>query len=257
MIPISEGGPGAYWTARKESVESCADRLRLCLRSLATLSPAFASWFYTKERTRLPASTDPQFLRELLLAGRNRKDFPPREIIEELGFTASFITDSAIQEQVNFLVACGMYAKDPALLNHCLLKFAPAGTVSYDSVPLELKTRALAVLIESWDPDWAALRSRRLSKAVQAAHGNAPIEPYFGWICYVSQRRGAPSEEVREKYHCKSLSDRGNMIYVTQEAFDDRNPALLQAAADLYSLLLRDGLLNRNSPFASSSPARR
>jgi len=247
MIPISEGGLGAYWTARKETAESCADRLRRCLENLATLSPAFASWFYTKERTRLQASSDPEFLRQLLLAGRNRKDFPPREVIEELGFSASLITDAPVQEQLSFRVVCGMHSKDPAIVNHCLLKFAPAGPLSYEAVPGDVKTRVLEVLIDAWDPDWAALRSRKLSQVLQARRGKGAVEPYFGWITYVSRRRGTPSEEIRKNFHCVPRSNAGEIIYVTQHSFDEGKPELVQAAADLYGLLEREGLLNRTS----------
>ncbi len=139
-----------------------------------------------------------------------------------------------------------MYATDPAILNHCLLKFAATGDLAYDAIPLEVKTRALSVLIESWDPDWAALRGRRLSKAVQNARGNVPLEPYFGWISYISSRQGAVPQAVRDKYHCETLSGFGDLIYVTQEAFDDQDPHLVHAALDLYGLLEHEGLLNRN-----------
>jgi hypothetical protein len=250
MIAISEGSLGAYWTARRESVEACAGRFALCLRELRAASPAFAVWSYTKERRHLPAGHDLEFLRDLLLAGRNRKDFPPREVIEELGFSASLVTDHPVQEQLSLRVACGMYSKDPAIVNHCLLKFAPTGHLSCEAVQLDVKTRALRALIESWDPDWAALRSRRLSKAIQAARGNVTVEPYFGWISYVSRRRGTVPQEVRERYFCESLSTLGDFIYVTREAFDDRDPRLVHAAVDLYSLLEREGLLNRSSRVA-------
>jgi len=245
MIAISEGGLGAYWMARREDANVCAARLARCLGDLRTISPIFASWFYTKERARAQASIEPEWLRDLLLAGRNRKDFPPRQVIEELGFSANLITDQSVQEQLSFRVVCGMYASDPALLNHCLLRFAATGHLSDQALPLNLKTHALTILVESWDPDWAALRNRRLSKAVQAARGNLPVEPYFGWISYIARRHGALPQKVRDNYYCEALSTCGDLIYVTRDGFDDQSPRLIRAAADLYDSL--ESLLNRKS----------
>jgi hypothetical protein len=245
MIAVSQGGLGAYWMARQEDVGACAERLLRCLNGLRAVSPIFASWLVIRGGTREQLVATPQALRDLLLAGRNRADFAPHKVIKELGYSADLVTSPSPQEQLAFRVVCGMHASDPALINHCLLKFAAKGDLSYDAIPLELKIEALTVLVESWNPDWAALRSRSLSKAVQSARGKA-VEPYFGWISYVAQRLGTLPESIQKNFYHRALPGSGELIYATKEKFDEQDPQSLRAAFDLYSLLEGEGLLDRN-----------
>jgi hypothetical protein len=245
MIAVSQGGLGAYWIARQENADSCAERLFRCLNGLRAVSPIFASWLAIRDRTREQLEATPEALRDLLLAGRNRTDFAPHDVIEKLGYSADFVTSPSPQEQLGFRVVCGMYASDSALINHCLLRFAAKGDLSDDAISLEVKVRALAVLIESWDPDWAALRNRSLSKALQSARGKA-VEPYFGWISYVAKRLGTLPDSIQKNFYHRTLPGSGEFIYATKEKFDEQDQQSLRAAIDLYSLLEGEGLLDRN-----------
>jgi len=245
MIAISQGGLGAYWMSRREDAGSCAERLFRCLNGLRAVSPAFASWLAIRGGTREQFVPTPESLRDLLLAGRNRTDFPPHEVIEKLGYSADLVTSPSPQEQLSFRVVCGIHASDPGLINHCLLKFAAKGDLSYDAISLDVKAEALAVLVESWDPDWAALRSRTLSKAVQSARGKA-TEPFFGWISYVAHRVGRLPESVQKNFYHRALHGSGELIYATREKFDDQDLRSIRAAIGLYALLEGEGLLDRN-----------
>lgn len=246
MIAISQGGLGAYWMARREDAGLCAERLLRCLNGLRAISPIFASWLAVRGRTREQVLATPESLRDLLLAGRNRMDFPPHDVIEKLGYSADLVNSPSPQEQIGFRVVCGMYASDSGLINHCVLKFAAKGDFSYDAIPLDVKVQALSVLVESWDPDWAALRSRSLSKAIQSARGK-PVEPFFGWISFVAQRMGKLPERVQNNFYHRTLGGAsGELIYATRDKFDDHDPQSLGAAIDLYVLLEGGGLLDRN-----------
>ena len=245
MIAISQGGLGAYWMSRRDDAGPCAERLFRCLNGLRAVSPAFASWLAIRGGTREQFVPTPESLRDLLLAGRNRTDFPPHEVIEKLGYSADLVTSPSPQEQLSFRVVCGIHASDPGLINHCLLKFAAKGDLSYDAISLDVKAEALAVLVESWDPDWAALRSRTLSKAVQSARGKA-TEPFFGWISYVAHRVGRLPESVQKNFYHRALHGSGELIYATREKFDDQDLRSIRAAIGLYALLEGEGLLDRN-----------
>jgi hypothetical protein len=79
---------GAYWGHRAESVDACADRLAHFLTGLAQASPVLGSWFKAassrKAALKRPVEPSAAALRELLLAGRARRDDQDRSVMSEL-----------------------------------------------------------------------------------------------------------------------------------------------------------------------------
>src|SRR5216684_5044053 len=218
MIPVSEGNIGAYWLARKEHPEVCAGRLAHCLLGLRELSPLFGQWLHARPGGRVEIPVDSSdVLASIFAASRNKSDFPPGNPIEDLGCNVALITDHQLKLQTSVQTTCGMYRNDPAILNNCLLKFAPEGELSYRAVSWETKRKALEILIQAWDPDWAVLRSQTLRKSLQAGRKGVVVEPYFGWISFVSERRGEITEAIRQKFQIEPIPGRGSLVYATSE----------------------------------------
>jgi hypothetical protein len=239
----------AYWSSRKESIEACAERLARTLQDLEQISPIFPAWSDVKHGAKfVEIKRDVESLTQLLSAGRNREDFPPRRVIEDLGFRVSVRTNDKAWEYVLFQVHCGGYCKD--VPNRCITEFPEVGPHSYETVVPALKVKALRALIMDWNPDRGAICSRPFYRSVEAE-----IPPIsfgdLGWITYVPHRRGELPEEVRQKFHVEEVPSFGNLIYLTKEPpQDETNPDFLKMAIDLYQTLERHGIY-RKTPIIS------
>ncbi len=235
MIPISEGYVTAVWSPRKEVVDACAERFALSLRQLETIDTRFSKWLHVRRRGRVEVKPECALLKGLLLAGRNRTDFPPRRVIEELGFYASLMTDSKEdKERMGLSLNCGNYSS--RVLSHCSIEFAPSGSLSYHSVPLSVQIEVLKSLVQAWHPDWGAICSRTLRESMKKEYG-INLGRSYGWITYVSQSRGEIPDQVSQRYYVEDMPQYGRLIYVTRESFDEKNPEQVEAAVDLYRLL--------------------
>jgi hypothetical protein len=96
---------GLYWGARCEPVEVCAGRLASCLASLGRCSVSLGSW-----STRAgDVDADADALRELLLAGVNRRDAGASPI-EELGFSVG-LWNRDRQVPIGVSVTCGSWSR--------------------------------------------------------------------------------------------------------------------------------------------------
>src|ERR1700728_909317 len=106
---------GAYWKARREPVESCADRLYTFMQTLCEGDDAFAHWYHLgrsrdEARTRkINVQNRPELL-ALLASGRNRRD-TDNKVIENLGFHLWMWNGGEPGKEVNFNVKCGLFSE--------------------------------------------------------------------------------------------------------------------------------------------------
>lgn len=184
---------GAYWGPRGEPVDECARRLSELLAGLGGVDSLLASWFRTggSRKAALAQGVDASStgLRELLLAGRARRDDAGRAVMSELGFSASIWNGQEVQVGVS--VRCGLSAAGPGLVSNSLSVQLPAA--EGDALALYGRDAALAVMravVESWQPAWATWTSHRLRRA----QGSQPGEVVAGWATYVADRSGVRAD---------------------------------------------------------------
>ena len=179
---------GAYWRARQESVEECTERLARFMSALEKIDPLFGSWFEKgrsrKGALRTPIAIERPVLREKLLAGRNRTDFAPRQVIEELGF--SFWPWNGQKSSVGLSVHCGAYSERVG--NNVVIGL-PYLEQLEGVMDVAFATRLIAAMVECWDPAWATVSSSDLRTSQDQPIGSVVV----GFVTYVrSSRRVGP-----------------------------------------------------------------
>jgi len=186
---------GAYWAARKESVEQCADRLHVFLADLATCDPALATW-YERGRSRKEALEkradvgDQNYLLSLLDRGRNRRDIG-RTVIEELGFGGGLWNGGKEGKEAGLSVKCGLYWASPksnASMSNCVILDLPEDLGELNQTGR--MARVLVAAARAWEPDWAGVMSKN---AMSERAFNAKV-PFVDWMVFVPRKiSGAPS----------------------------------------------------------------
>jgi hypothetical protein len=172
---------GAYWDARPDSLEKCLDNTKRFFGGLAKIDPLLASW-YKLGRSRRDAfrrkidTTDAQGLRNLLLRGRNRRDID-HEVIENLGFGLSLWNGSGEKEtDASLSIHCGCYNER---VGNSVIIHLPRKSEGLKWV--ENANSLLALVAESWMPNWAGIMS---DKAMTERNFDGDY-PFVDWMVYV------------------------------------------------------------------------
>lgn len=167
---------GAYWKVRRESLESCADRLERFFQDLRACDPALAQWTEVprtaseKPKPAVPVD-DQEYLVATLEAGRHWTDVN-RRVMEDLGFGASWQNKAPKDQSVHLHVSCGIYT--PYVSNVVAISFKSLA----DRDALRGVTRAVA---NAWDPDWAWV----VSRIAQDRQDFDAARPFVDWMVYV------------------------------------------------------------------------
>jgi hypothetical protein len=192
---------GAYWGARRESVEQCAGRLSAFLTDLAACDPALGRWYERASSFRQalarPVSPDSAGnLVQVLDRGRNRTNVG-RAVIEDLGFQIGLWNGQEAQKGSGLSIRCGLYWKSstPGVsIGNCVVLDLPE-----DLGQLRTETRmtqALTATVSAWKPDWAGVMSR----AAMNARGFDANVPFVDWMVFLPRRveRLSPPSSVEE-----------------------------------------------------------
>lgn len=183
---------GAYWPARKESQEQCAERLGTFLRECANCDPVLATWFETG-RSRRQAMERPvdignrDYLMDLLERGRNRRDVG-QTVIEELGFRVVLWNGESGMKAVGLSIKCGLYwtsATTNAGMGNSVTLDLPEALDELRQA--DRMSRMLAAIVRAWEPDWAGVMS---TDAMNARDFNTKV-PFVDWMVYVSRTIGS------------------------------------------------------------------
>ena len=182
MRSVGRSYIGAYWGARQEPVEQCADRLERCLRGLRDLDPSLSTWFKpaaSRKSANEPVDVDPVALVELLLAGRNRTDFGNR-VIERLGFEVSMWNGA--EPSIGLSAAVGAYPLQPTILNNFLLRLPSPDEGAGSIYEPQTAEQLFRIAVESWSPEWATWTTRTFRRA----QDSEKALPVVGWLTYLS-----------------------------------------------------------------------
>ena len=185
---------GAYWPARKESVEECASRLHAFLAQLTASDSALVTWYERaqsrKRALRKSADTgDRNYLQSLLNQGRNRRDVG-HTVIDELGFHVGLWNGGDARSEAGLSVTCGLYWVSPtpnASMSNCVVLHLPTDLGELNQT--ERMAHLLAATARAWEPDWAGVMSNESMKA----RGFDASAPFVDWMVYVPRQiRGVP-----------------------------------------------------------------
>jgi hypothetical protein len=142
---------GAYWGARKETVESCAARAARFLGDIEPLWPTLSGWrwsgrgFAAKE---VITSSSIDTLIFMFNKGRNRFD-TTRMVIEDLGYSTSVWNKRSDPDSASLYIACGTYSKVRGLGNAAALNLP-------QDFPLDDRDRLVSLasaFVSAWEPD--------------------------------------------------------------------------------------------------------
>lgn len=230
---------GAYWPARKESIEQCADRLRLFFADLATCDPALATW-YNLGRSRKKALEkradvgNLDGLLTLLNKGRHRRDMP-RTVIEELGFSVGLWNGREEGKDVGLGITCGLYWVSPtpnASLSNCVTLNLPEDLGELKQV--ERMTRVLAVVARAWQPEWAGAMSR----GAMNLRDFKSKKPFVDWMLYVSKSLMPRVPALPKPSTVRAVDGIGSIIVVQDEPPDPTNPEHVRNIQQVESAIL-------------------
>lgn len=200
---------GAYWGARRENLEECAEKANRFFDGLVQIDPLLAHW-YERGRSRgdaLQRRVDPldtEKLRFLLLKGRNRRDVD-REVIEDLGFRIGLWNGAdAEDDRASVDIHCGSYT--PLVGNEVVINL-PHRSQGHQWVT---KASALLALVaDVWRPDWAGIMS---DKAMRARDFDGD-HPFVDWMVYVPRL----VESVPPPSSIEAVNGLGSIIVVQPE----------------------------------------
>lgn len=186
---------GAYWGARRESVEQCADRLQTFFEALVSGDDLLSQW-YPKTSSPKKSLEHPldkvnrQMLVEILMKGQNREN-ARGAVSEDLGFQLGFWNGQKADDQASFSLRCGLYWKSSnasVSVGNCVVFDLPKnlGILAEAQRMVQL----LAATARAWNPDWAGV----MSESSMLTRDFGAEKPFVDWMIYVPRRIGKAPE---------------------------------------------------------------
>jgi hypothetical protein len=226
----------AYWGARKESVERCADHVVQCLSSLRGCDVAFHRWSQPgrsrkqAQEYEIPVSIGA--IKERLLHGQNRRD-AGGGVIEELGYSFRLWNGGKDCEDVSFSVQCGAYSENPSLWNSCVLNLPSEGPPSERLLRVEALLCLMRAVVDGFDPDWATVMPDSLLQQIRLV----PNRPTPGWLFYVSNRL-SPGVHFPNTVRAVTVANKGQIAIISEDRFASQNREHLRARDAVESTMI-------------------
>ena len=228
---------GAYWEPRKETAQTCAQKLGNTLLALGDLSPAFSHWFRkgaTRDQSlRAEVNLAGEELSSLIMSGTNRKDLD-RSSIAAAGYRVSLWTGQSDEQAASLTVKCCSTVKLPVPSNSLVLNLPVNGTrESPDLLSKNKLTQIVEIVVQQFDPEWAVITSVDHLNRVRRS---GEFGPFVGWISYFKNlsnlsRNILPSSIVERQHQL------GGILRLTPEQFDVANAAHVQEAEDIFKAI--------------------
>ncbi|MFQ3591849.1 MAG: Imm52 family immunity protein [Gemmataceae bacterium] len=224
----------AYWKARKEPIDACAERLSQFLSALSACDAAFTSWFEktTSRRKAKQKEIDFKnitFLVDFLEKGRQRRDIRG-EVMDELGFHVGMWNGAKSSKMVGLNITCGLYSTVPGIGGNCVIMNLPEELG--DLIQASHMATVLAATATSWDPDWAGV----MSLEGMSNRNFAADAPFVDWMLYLSNRL-AHNLNVPKPSLIQQIDSIGWLIIVQQEPTEADNPVHLERIKSVQSVI--------------------
>lgn len=146
---------GVYWGPRRESRQSCADRISALLHALETQDGALSTWFKkvaSRKAALVSLPIDADRIGPVLKT--SRRDVG-HDVIPELGFRFTAWTGPQSASPATLAATCG--AHDRTVVNHVVLSFSREASPAPD-----LLRQILAASVKAFDPDDGVVSSSEL-----------------------------------------------------------------------------------------------
>ncbi|HLM48030.1 MAG TPA: immunity 52 family protein [Myxococcaceae bacterium] len=228
---------GAYWRARRESAESCAQRAESFFRHLGACDPSLAHWF--KKGRTLKQALKHRFESDAAsLAKVFHQQAQKEEHLADEGFSLNGWNGQTHEAASTLSLRCG--DGSVWVSNSCLFYPPEEGPAQERILQAPMLARILRAMALAWEPEWGLVTSPEHRDLV------APESPkagtYASWLMYISHRRG-PLPPLPSPVHVEPVEDKGTLVVLTPERFTVSNPAHLELARDVSERLDRAGLL--------------
>ncbi|MFY1826210.1 immunity 52 family protein [Myxococcus fulvus] len=235
----------AYWGARKESPEECAQRTAVLLGMLAECDSLLAHW-YVPTRSRKDALKHPLMppdistLTERFRRGVNREKGGP--VFEDLGFTFWFGNGGSGETLVDLRIKCGAYSGGSS--NYCWMTLPRKGPHFERMVEVPVLTNFMRAMFSAWSPDWM-LTGSNLYRMKYREPDASPFS--LGWMTYLANHVGRVPP-LPAPVRIEPVEDKGMLILLTPERFTVSNPEHVALARRVRELLARAGLMPPVTP---------
>jgi hypothetical protein len=233
----------AYWGARKESTEACAQRAQAFLQCLSQCDISLSRW-YQLARTRKkslerPLTLELKQLADMFRRGVNRAE-SDKSVIEELGFHIQTSNCEPDGEDTFLRVVCGDYSK--ITHNFCVIDLPDSGPNAQRMLTTPVLTNVVHCMARAWEPDWALAMSHAHRDIVDEQVRRIPQTPYVAWVTYFSRSRGTVPP-LPAPVSIERVDSLGTLIALTPERFTASNPEHLALSSRVRELLDRANML--------------
>ncbi|KFA91730.1 immunity 52 family protein [Archangium violaceum] len=234
---------GAYWLARRETVEECARRTEALFSLLASCDPSLAHWF-KKGRTLEKAlqhrfETDAASLAKLFHQQAQKEGRFATDGFSLRGWNG--VTHEAAS---SLSLLCG----DASIWvsNLCLFDPPAEGPAEERVLQAPVLARILRAMAVAFEPEWGLATSHELRDEVWPE--STPGGTFIGWLTYFSHRRG-PLPPLPSPVHTEPVEDKGTLVILTPERLTAANPTHVALARDVSERLAHAGLLTPLRPW--------
>jgi len=225
---------GAYWHARRQSIEQCAQLLQRFLWQIGQFDSSLAAWF-ERGRSRREALSEPidadslSRLEALVKKGQHRRD-SAQTVNQELGFQIGLWNGQSDDRAAGLNVTCGLYweSQHPNVgMSNCVVLNLPENLGSLSDP--EKMSGLLACVARIWQPDRASIMSRAAMTARQF-NGN---KPFMDWMAYLP----AIITGIEPPATAMPVADLGTIIISQNQPPTITDPAAQKQIAHLQSIL--------------------
>ena len=235
---------GAYWLARQETAEACAQRAEVFFRLLTDCDPSLSQWFKKsgsmKEALAHRVDTRSEALSKAFTQQKARQ---PKD-----DFFLRLWNGGLHGGASSFTLFCGSASLRVA--NSCVVSLPEEGRAEERLSQAPVLARILRAMVLAWEPECGvALSHEHLDKVSESAD----VGTFIGWVTYLSHRRG-PVPPLPSPVLVEPVEDKGTLITLSPVRFTASNPAHLEHARHVTALLSQAGLLGPLRPWDGVGP---
>ena len=217
---------GAYWGARGESCESCAEKVRIVVAAMAASSPALTRFFEqaeTKEASlSKPLAADSAVLCEWMQRLQDRRRRQKDAIDKDLGLSGGAWNGNEGSLWAEFGLRCGV--KVARVGNAATL------TIGRDLFrEIFLSGQHISILksfIETFQAEWGVITSSVFGEAI----GAQPGERIVGFVTYTEQTL---QESLLRKLPKHEPFARGRLLWLASDLPDPEDSSAVTLAQEI------------------------
>ena len=229
----------AYWLARPEAAEACAQRAERFFQGLGHCDPAWNCWYQPnnsfEEARKRPFTPNAESFQKL---------FAHEEHSIDDGFRFRLWTGDSQEETSSAGASCG--SAESLIPSNCLLEPFSEGPVGERILTAPVMTEVLRAMALAWEPEWGVVTSHEHRDLVVQGFPHAGT--FVGWVMYFSRLRGSVPP-LPAPVRIEPVEDKGTLVILTPERFTVSNPEHVALAARVHELLNRAGLLRKLQPW--------